>query len=354
MSLIIRDSFAPYATFADAGQNKWDVAGLAVLTSTTRFGVGQSFVPTTINNLVLAKSSPRNEDTIFFAFSWYYNRAFGVGVGDPPIAIQWLDGLTPQVTAVLSDFDGSMRFYSGGTAGTLLGIYYGAFPAFSWQQFQVEVVISNVAGEIHVRRNGSPTDDFVLTGVNTRGGTSNNYANNFYFRTQNSNNIGYCYTMDMWVWDGNVADTPNTWIGDVKSIWLPPVSDSSVQFTPLSGPSNYLMVNELIEDGDTSYVYSATPGDKDLYGVQAVPTTPTPVSSIVGLTVRGYARKTDSGTRTLAMTMSSAGTPADGPTTNLSTTYQNVELIQDTDPDTSAPWVVADVNALLIGQKVVS
>jgi hypothetical protein len=113
--------------------------------------------------------------------------------------------------------------------------------------------------------------------------------------------------------------------------------------------ANYASVNELEQDGAISYVGDSVVGDKDLYATTGLSTTP---SSILGVSLRGFVAKSDAGARSGQMTMTSGATALDGPALVLSTTFQNLVMVQDTDPATGLAWTATGVNNLLIGQKV--
>lgn len=133
------------------------------------------------------------------------------------------------------------------------------------------------------------------------------------------------------------------WIASVTS-----ALDSTI-LANISPTGNFSFEQELSEDGNLSFVYSSTPSNVDLYGSQGLLSTPL---AIVGLSVRGFQAKNDAGKRGGAVRLRSSGTDADGPTVNLSNTYQNVYLIQDTDPNTGVPWTVTGVLNAQFGPKV--
>jgi hypothetical protein len=132
---------------------------------------------------------------------------------------------------------------------------------------------------------------------------------------------------------------------------LYPASNSQSQWTPLTGGSNFAMVDETLVDGDTSYVFSSTVNQEDLYGVGPLSSTPVAISAVQ---VRVCARKDDATTRTMASSLSSGGTLTHGATFALTGSYQYQRDIYVDDPHTSASWIAAGVDAALIGQKVIS
>ena len=164
----------------------------------------------------------------------------------------------------------------------------------------------------------------------------------------NGNFVSSVFTQDYGdIYAVNVA----TRVGECQVVPLVPNSDQQKQWTPLTGSTNYPMVDTLPCDGDAAYVFSNTANQEDLYGTAGLPFTPV---SIFAVQVRVAARKDDSATRTMATSLSSGGTLVHGTTFAVSGSYQYQRDIYPTDPHTSAAWLQAGVNAAQIGQKVIS
>jgi hypothetical protein len=131
-----------------------------------------------------------------------------------------------------------------------------------------------------------------------------------------------------------------------------PASDASVQFSRLGGATNFSQVNEAHQDGATSYVYDSTAGDADFYGIGTIASTP---ASTIAVTTRGYMQKSDAGSRTAAVQLKSGATTVASPTLTLTTSGWLWAWRTDTvDPNTSAAWTAAAVNAATIGPVVVT
>lgn len=109
------------------------------------------------------------------------------------------------------------------------------------------------------------------------------------------------------------------------------------------------MLNEKMEDGAATFVEDATAGDFDLYATGGLPFTP---DSILSVNVRGFASKSDAGTREAAITTKSGATSTDSANFTLSTSFQNIFFTMDNDPNTGLPWTVTGVNNLQFGPKV--
>lgn len=107
-------------------------------------------------------------------------------------------------------------------------------------------------------------------------------------------------------------------------------------------------VNNLIQT-TLNYVSDSNSGDYDLYEVDDLAITP---SAILGATIRGFVAKSDAGSRLAQLTIKSGTTVQDGDAQVLSTTFQNIVMNQDIDPDTGVAWTESGINAIQIGPKV--
>jgi hypothetical protein len=223
MALIIADSFDNYSTISDMSLF-WDFIGNTTL-APGRFSGSRSF-STNGTGIDATKTSGSNDTTHHFVLGFYQT----VGSSSTEVRyIQLLDNTTPQCTIVFKT-DGSITLKSGGTGGTILATYSAAFSPTTWQGFEIEVTINNISGSIHIRKNGNISDDFVATGLNTRGGTANNYANKLQIGNINWNGSDV-HRFDDFMWFNTTGAAPNTWVGDVRALQLMPSSDASVQFS---------------------------------------------------------------------------------------------------------------------------
>jgi len=231
MTYFIGDGFDWYAAVTDGGANFWETSGVGanIDATFTRFGTGQCIL---INNSGFAgdcftKTGSTNEATWFASIAVATVNTAAVAM----IAVAFRDGGTAQCTVAFQG-NGSIVVYSGAVGGAVLATFLGALPvANDWHQFQIKAIIHNTAGEVHIRKDGATSDTYVVTGVNTRGGTANNYANAVCLRKESGS---FTRFDDLLFYNGNVSDTPNDWIGDVRAVQLPPTLDISTAFARVS------------------------------------------------------------------------------------------------------------------------
>jgi hypothetical protein len=127
-------------------------------------------------------------------------------------------------------------------------------------------------------------------------------------------------------------------------------SDNSVVWTLIqTAPlSNYNFVNDVPPDDNSSYLSDATVNDKELYTFPAMAG-----ASVFAVAVNLRAEKDDASTRSVrALAKSSSTTVDNGTDFPLSqNVYMDYQGIFETDPNTSAPWTIAGVNAAQFGIK---
>jgi hypothetical protein len=138
-------------------------------------------------------------------------------------------------------------------------------------------------------------------------------------------------------------------VGERRVETLSPNGDSQKNWTPLTGTDNYAMVTSF--DGDTSYVSAAAAGTLDLYDFANLSSLPANVSAVQTIM---SARKDDATTRTVRARVRSGGANANGATVGMVTAYGLTADIFAVDPNTSAAWLAAAVNAIKAGPEVVS
>lgn len=252
------------------------------------------------------------------------------------------EGITKHVVVTVNSTLGKILVYRD---SNLLGqTADGVLASGSWVYLEVKAVIHDSSGSVVVRKDGAEV--LSVTGVDTRNGGTG-VITNFGFYNDNA-------TEEL-VDDLYIADTTgsvnNNFLGDVRVVTLrPDGAGDSTQFTPSAG-ANWQCVDDDQVDSDTTYVESDTPGHKDLYTLGALGVTP---SNIFGVQVSAYARKDDSGSRSVRVITKSGTTTENGAETALGTTYGGLIDLMELNPDDSAAWELADINALQAGIEVVS
>jgi hypothetical protein len=124
----------------------------------------------------------------------------------------------------------------------------------------------------------------------------------------------------------------------------------AITITPTAA-INAPMVADNAQDGATTYNYSSTVGQSDLYGISAISSTP---ASVVAVTTRAYLQKSDAGTRNVAVQLKSGSTTVSSTSAALNTTWGWQSRTDTTDPATGAAWTAVGVNNAQVGVVVVA
>jgi len=339
------DGFDLYAAPADANNGYWDATGLNPGSSSLVAGrFSGSRAISQANATTWIKTSSVNDAVHHFVVAFQQTSA--ITGSTPGLYFELFDGATAQCSVFFRS-DGSILLTSGAPGGTVLATYPGAFTVIStWFAFEIEVVINSTTGSFIVRKNGNPSADFTATGLNTRGGTANNYANKLQVGSPNISS----HVWDDFFWRSDASSV--AWLGDIRCYTRMPASDVSVQFSRTAGATNASCVDEPQQNSTTDYVFDSTPGDADFYSIGSIASTPVTTFAVV---TRGYMQKSDAGTRTAAVQLKSGGTTVASPTLVLTTSgWQWAWRMDLTDPATSAAWTAAGVNAVNIGPLTVA
>lgn len=243
MAFFFGDGFDLYAAPANAIVGYWDGGNADASIVTGRFSGSRAFQVGNLGSTttaMLLKNSGSNDAIHHLNFSIYATQALsGTNI------YTWftlLDGGSAQCSIYFRT-DGAILLTSGNAGGTVLATYTGAITAINvWFTFEIELVINNTAGSITIRKNGNPANDFSATGLNTRAGTANNYANRL---TVGSGTSGSNHYIDDLLWRSDAVTVP--WVGDIRCYTRMPASDASVQwakggarvFIPFSNVGQY-------------------------------------------------------------------------------------------------------------------
>jgi hypothetical protein len=268
-----------------------------------------------------------NVDTV------YFGAAIQVDSGAIPNML-FRDGSTTQVNILMNVTDG-VRVQRNGTALGSTGPI-AAIAAGIVFHIQVKAVIHPSAGSVTVKINNATV--LTLTGVNTRA-TSNSYVNSVQFQNQ---------------WWDDIVVSLDDWPGDLRCVAQLPTGDgATTDFTPSSGSASYAMVDESVQDSDTTYNASGTVGHKDLLTFPALSISGNPKAVLVLSHARGELGS--AAIRGVLRTGGGSPTTSTGTTETLNTSYASRgRLCSPINPETGLDWTESEVNAAQSGYEVVS
>jgi len=256
-------------------------------------------------------------------------------------------------TSLSSAINFLIRFYTGtniigslrvnADSGVLL-VYVGSggvdtgtnpFLQSAWNLIEIHEIISDVSGLIEVKLNG--VDDIYYSGDTKPGGDTG--VGTFQFGGVSQGN--FCYVDDIALND--TSGTENTsWCGDGHIELIIPVSDDSVQWTPLSGSTNYGMVDEIPPDDDTTYVSASSTGYTDIYGLSSFDGTGKLIKAIYA---EGRAKDNDASSGQIKLGFATSGCTVLSNSITLPSTYSSITgSYTSINPETSGSWTESDIN----------
>ena len=275
-----------------------------------------------------------NDTTIFLSFNIFNG-----------IRLILLDNRTAQYSIDIH-LDGSIVIYSGTTGSTVIG----SMPVGTlditrfWYSIQAKIVIDSVNGSIELRKSGLSTPFLTLNNVNTRGGTSNNYVNEYEFDGIDGN---HAYLNNPAVWSGD-STAPNNWVGELRGHSLLPSNSVQSQFAITGAANNVAAVQTA--DGDTSYISTTTAGNKDIVSFTSLPSI-TGSYNIIGVQPWVVWRRSDIGLLSAGLSISANGSADTSVLISneiLSNPYSFAYAFEAKDP-TNAVWNQTSVNSINLG-----
>lgn len=246
-----------------------------------------------------------------------------------------------------------LRVYSDGTLaltrnGTALsgGKSVLALSVGAWYFIEVKVKISSSIAAHDCKVNVNNVNWIDVTAGQNSQATADASANAIWLSGTAKN----CNFDDLVIYDGTGV-LGNGIHGDCKLVVsLPSGAGDETDWTAVGAPSNWQAVNSVPPVGDSKYVSDAVVNDFDLYNTADLGLTGT----ILGVQTSLYARRDDSSARTMAAIVKSAGNVYAGAAFSPGTSYQFFNEVRMVDPATSAAWLTGAIDALQIGQKIVS
>lgn len=212
-----------------------------------------------------------------------------------------------------------------------------AWAVDTWDYWEIKVLFSQTVGTYEVRKNGV----VILsgTGVDTCN-TATESASDVRFRMGSTS-----YIDDIYICDAS-GSTNNDFLGDVEvKLKLPDADGTSEQWTPSTGVDSYALVDEVPFNSDTDYLETSTTAQISRFTHQDVDSGDT----ILAVVQTAVCRKTDAGSGSVRTHQFINSTGYNGSTVALSTSYQAITQILETDPNTTAAWTPAGVNAAEFG-----
>lgn len=148
----------------------------------------------------------------------------------------------------------------------------------------------------------------------------------------------------------------NSWLGDVRIDTIQPTADTAqADWAKSSGTSGFALIDDTLgaADGDATYLSSNTVGNKSEFVMSDLPSAS---GSVFALQMRTKSERAGLSPRTYRTYLKSSSAIANGVTQQAYALMYGWAYngIADTDPNTTAAWVDAGVNAVNLGLELVA
>lgn len=219
-------------------------------------------------------------------------------------------------------------------------------PVATWLYIETKIYFHASAGTAIIKVNGVEVVN--ETGLDTLGGETDAIPYRFALLNSSNSNAN-TISDDIYVCD-TLGSSNNDFLGDVVIKTLVPEADSAVAFTRSAGANNYENIDDTPYADGTTYNYSSTPTDKDLFTFSDLAISP---SAIHGVSVEAKARKVTPGLVSVGLHLNTGANLNDlGAYAYIDETFRYVSKLSEYQTGTT-PWDASAVNALIAGYEVV-
>ena len=360
MSIIYADGFDSYNNEADLNM-RWTLTNTDVADMTWgnvgRNGVGRRLTFNDDFNHITR--GLWDQKTVIYAGFAYRNSDLGTGATNYDDIFTLIEGGAAQCSLSRPANSGQLGFYRNPGAGSnvlLGGASSRVLRDDVWYYIEIKMTISNTlsTADMILRVNG---EIWIQLDSGDSQTTANTWVDAFRFGNFISNKATVDID-DFYILDGDGPAPYNTFLGDLRVDTIRPNGNGTTSdFVGVDADSvdNYLHVDEVTQDGDTSYLKSSTPNEIDLYALESLPVTP---SVIFGVQPVSVCKKTDAGVRTAQHVIRTGGTnyfsPDFYPSDNDYIGFASLggPGMWEDNPFTGVPFVEADIDALESGIKI--
>lgn len=351
MAIVLMDGFDLYGSNTDILRGGWsynDSADTHVYTTGGRFGGTTIEVETEdyIQRQISIAAS-----TVIFQFAFRLESLSNAG---NQYMFTALNNLGASTCFRLKLSTGGAVTLVDANSSTVASSPAGIIKQNVWQYMEIKAVISDT-GSVIVKVDGSEVINDAAVDIKPGSATD---VDSFRLMGASTNSATGVRYDDVIVMDDS-GSVNNDFIGDRRIETLLPTGDDATDADWISQPAQsvgdeYLNIDDPVpgsNDGDTSYLYSATPGDESLFDFENLSTTPAEINAVQ---VTLEAKKSDGGSREMAHLLK-ADTKATGTTFNPGTDYEvHREVWEQSTEAVPGPWTPALVNAAQAGVKLVS
>ena len=357
MSLLFMDSFGGYTT-ADlptrwAGGSQFALIDSTVLPPNSQ--AGAKVLDCTPNDSAYVLSQNYGALSRYILSARIYRAASGFNSG---AVFSLLHNISISSTgaAVVLQVTPTGTFITKGD-GTILGS--GPIIKYQeWHHIECDFTLSTTgAAVLIVYLDGNPTPFINITGVSTQYAVAEQYSLGRAQQNLNANIGGdKDYFADHYVFSGGIGPAPFNaplapiGLGAAKMAFAVPTGPGIISDWAANGAATiWECIDQIPQDGDTTYVSDATPGDQYQCVFGALPA----MQSLIAVQLSNYARTDDAGPRAYQSGFWKGGVFGySGVDQFLSGSYNYIQDEFPVNPVTGLAWVPADLTALQFGCKL--
>lgn len=229
--------------------------------------------------------------------------------------------------------------------GTLLGSSAaGVHTLNNWHFWQFKIKAHNTSGIVEVKIDNAVV--LSLSGIDTNNGTPVNELNQINFDRAGTT-IG-CHIDDFVVMD-TTGSKNNDFLGaEARVYYLRPNGvGAAAQWAANGAATNWESVDEIVEDGDTTYTSESVSGQKDLHECEDLPSA---ITHVYGVQVHVHARLEEGGSDQLKIKNERAGSEQESAALALTSTYGFEHQMFENEP-AGGNWSPGAVNDMNIGYE---
>ena len=254
-----------------------------------------------------------------------------------------------QLSVVADNISGALRVLSasGATLGqTADAVFPASLPENSFFYLEIGIVVgTGTNGSVILKVNGTVV--LTLTGITTQATALANIGQTQIYVAYNSSG-GRMQVMHQYWCDATGAAPNNTFLGDTRIQVLRPTSNDAVAFTPVGNASNWQNAAAEPPAPSTNYNTSSTTGAQDTFNCGAMATG---LGTVYGVASKAVMASSAAG-RSAQTALKSGTSVVLGTSTPVPPGGVALGTIAQLDPNTSAAWTMAGVNAVKPGYKI--
>ncbi len=334
--LLFADSFDHYGTvIANMLAGMWaDLTGGGYVT------ISNAFARTGTYSLKLQGSGGAEARFSLLKSAFTCGVGFGIYMPSLPslnntMTLQFRNASNVDLLTLCFQSDGSIAAKKGDENGTLIDISDSILTAGTFNHIECKAVFDNVAGYVEVRVNGV---------IKLQIGSLNLGIVACTQAALHASNEAV-YFDDVFAWD-DTGTYNNDFMGAQRILTIFPTGNTAQADWSWNGAaSGYLCINEAAPDADTTYLSSPTVGNKSDF---SLPSLPPELVQITGVMIPAMARIDAAGIGNLKVTMKSSAALLAGASMPLTPGYSYYRNAFEYDPNTSAPWTKAALEAALV------